>query len=312
MNRRTFVALAAAAPFALREGLARAAAASPHALVTCDAESRLALVDLGALRIVGTVPTPPDPRAIERVGRYAVVCHTAAGVVTVVDRHRVLHTLRSFVEPRYVAAHPDGVHAFVTDSGSSGVVSIDTRTGRALGKARLDGWARHVTVDRSGRVLWVGLGSAAASVAVVDVSDVGRPRHVATVPTPFLSHDVGFAPDGRVWVTSGLGRESTVFGAGRELLDTLAADAAPQHVTFSRDRAYVTSGGDGTFRVHALSGRLLGTTAVPVGSYNVQHGQGLVLTPSLDRGTLAVLDRHGRLVRVLQISSSCHDACFLA
>jgi DNA-binding beta-propeller fold protein YncE len=313
VNRREFVALAAAAPFALREGLARAAATSSHALVTCDAESHLALVDLGALRIVGTVPTPPDPRAIEQVGPYAVVCHTAAGVVTVVDRHRVRHTLRSFVEPRYVAAHPDGVHAFVTDSGASGVVSIDARSGRALGKARLDGWARHVTLDHSGRVLWVGLGSAAASVAVVDVSDVGRPRHVATVPTPFLSHDVGFAPDGRVWVTSGLARESTVFGAGRrELIDTLVADAAPQHVTFSRDRAYVTSGGDGTFRVHALSGRLLRTTAVPVGSYNVQRGPGLVLTPSLDRGTLAVLDLHGRLVRVLEVSRSCHDACFVA
>jgi DNA-binding beta-propeller fold protein YncE len=311
VNRREFVALAAAAPFALRQGLAVAAAA-PHALVACDAESRLALVDLGALRVVGTVATPPDPRAIEQVGRVAVVCHTAAGVVTVVDRQRVLHTLHDFVEPRYVAAHPDGTHAFVTDSGSSGVVSINVRSGRTLGRVLLAGWARHVTIDGSGRVLWVGLGSAASSVAVVDVSDLRRPRHVATVPTPFLSHDVGFAPDGRVWVTSGLKRESTVFDAGRQLRSTLAADAAPQHVTFSRDRAYVTSGDDGTFRVHALSGRVLRTTAIPVGSYNVQHGPGLVLTASLDRGTLAVLDDHGRLLRVLHVAGSCHDACFVA
>jgi len=84
VNRREFVALAAAAPFFLGDLSARAASA-PHALVTCDAESRLALVDLGALRIVGKVATPPDPRAIEQVGPYAVVCHTAAGVVTVRD-----------------------------------------------------------------------------------------------------------------------------------------------------------------------------------------------------------------------------------
>ncbi|HEX6763204.1 MAG TPA: hypothetical protein VF094_10405 [Gaiellaceae bacterium] len=312
MNRRQFVALAAAAPFALRDGLARAAAAPRHALVTCDADSRLALVDLGTLRLAGFVETPPDPRAIERVGAYAVVCHTAAGVVTVVDRHRVRHMLHELVEPRYVAAHPDGVHAFVTDSGSSGVVVIDVMRGVTLGRVHLGGWARHVTIDRSGRVLWVGLGSAAPSVAVVDVSDPRRPRLRATVPTPFLSHDVGFAPDGRVWVTSGENRESTVFGARRRLEHRLAADAAPQHVTFSRDRAYVTSGDDGTFRVHALSGRLLRTTAIPVGSYNVQHGSGLVLTPSLDRGTLAVLDDHGRLVGVVSVSSSCHDACFVA
>ena len=311
MNRREFVVLAAVAPFALRQGVARAASAQ-HALVTCDAESRLALVDVDALRVVGSVRTPPDPRAIEQVGPYAVVCHTAAGVVTVVDRHRVRHTLHDFVEPRYVAAHPDGVHAFVTDSGSSGVVSIDARSGRALGKVKLGGWARHVTIDASGRRLWVGLGSAAASVAVVDVSDHGRPRHVRTVPTPFLSHDVGFAPDGSVWVTSGEKRESTVFAAGGRLRQRLAADTAPQHVTFSRDRAYVTSGADGTFRVHGPAGDLLRTTAIPVGSYNVQHGPGRVLTPSLDRGTLAVLDDHGRLIRVIQVAGSCHDACFIA
>ena len=243
MNRREFVALAAAAPFFLGDLSARAASA-PHALVTCDAESRLALVDLGALRIVGKVATPPDPRAIEQVGPYAVVCHTAAGVVTVVDRHRVRHTLHEFVEPRYVAAHPDGVHAFVTDSGSSGVVSIDTRSGRALGRARLSGWARHVTIDASGR--------------------------------------------------------------------RLAADGAPQHVTFSSNRAYVTSGVDGAFRVHGLTGEVLRTTAIPIGSYNVQHGLGFVLTPSLIRGTLAVLDDEGRLLRVLRVASSCHDACFIA
>ena len=260
----------------------------------------------------GSVATPPDPRAIQQVGSYAVVCHTAAGVVTVVDRHDVRHTLDGFVEPRYVAAHPDGVHAFVTDSGSSGVVSIDVPSGRALGKLRLGGWARHVTIDRAGRRLWVGLGSAASSVAIVDVSDVRRPRLVASARTPFLSHDVGFAPDGRVWVTSGEKRESTVFGAPGRLELRLAADAAPQHVTFSNDRAYVTSGDDGTFRVHALSGRVLRTTAIPDGSYNVQHGQGLVLTASLNRGTLAVLDEHGRLVGVLQVAGSCHDACFVA
>ena len=311
MNRRQFIAAAAVAPFAVRASLVRAADAR-QALVTCDAEARLALVDLGSMRVAGFVATPPDPRAIERVGALAVVCHTAAGVVTVVDRHRVRHTLRGFVEPRYVAAHPDGVHAFVTDSGASGVVAIDAVAGTVLGKARLTGWARHVTIDAPGRRLWVGLGSAARGVAVVDVSELRRPRHVATVATPFLSHDVGVAPDGRVWVTSGEHRVSTIFDAAERLQVRLGADAAPQHVTFSGDRAYVTSGDDGTFRVHALSGRLLRTTAIPRGSYNVQHGDGLVLTPSLDRGTLAVLDDHGRRLAVVRVSSSCHDACFIA
>ncbi|HZO34109.1 MAG TPA: hypothetical protein VFB17_03430 [Gaiellaceae bacterium] len=311
MNRRAFLAAAAAAPFALRETVARASAPL-HALVTCDAESRLALVDLGALRVVGHVATPADPRAIEQVGDVAVVCHTAAGVVTVVDRRRVRHLLHGFVEPRYVAAHPDGVHAFVTDSGSSSVTAIDVVSGRALGRVGLTGWARHVTLDRRARLLWAGLGSAATGVAAVDVSNPRRLRHVASVPTPFLSHDVGFAPDGRVWVTSGEFGETTIFDAHGRMRVRLGADAAPQHVTFSNGLAYVTSGAAGTFRVQTFAGRVLRTTAIPVGSYNVQHGHGLVLTPSLDRGTLAVLDQRGRLLRTIRVSSSCHDACFVA
>ncbi len=310
MDRRRFVTLAAVTPFALRETLARAAG-SPHALVTCDAESRLALVDLAALRVVGSVATPADPRAIEQVGPFAVVCHTAAGVVTVVDRHRVRHTLRGFVEPRYVAAHPDGIHAFVTDSGASSVVAVDTRAGTVLGRAKLDGWARHVTLDRAGRTLWVGLGSAAASVAVVDVRDPRRPRHTATVPTPFLSHDVGFAPDGDVWLTSGAHGETAIFAASGRQRGRLEADAAPQHVTFSSRLAYVTSGDDGTFRVQSLAGDVLHTTRIPVGSYNVQHGAGRIITPSLDQGTLTVLDERGRLLRTIAVASSCHDACFV-
>ena len=51
MTRREFVVLAAAAPFALRTALA-AAAQPPLALVTCDDESRLAVVDLGSFRTV--------------------------------------------------------------------------------------------------------------------------------------------------------------------------------------------------------------------------------------------------------------------
>ena len=311
MNRRTFLSLAVGVPFAFRDTLARASTPA-HAFVTCDAESRLALVDLGSLRVVGFVPTVADPRAIEQVAGVAVVCHTATGAVSVVDRHRVRHVLHGFVEPRYVAAHPDGVHAFVTDSGASSVTTVDVVAGRVLGRVPLPGWARHVSLDRDGRRLWVGLGSAADRVAVVDVTEMQRPRLAATVPTAFMSHDVGVAPGGEVWVTSGERPETVVFdGRGRERR-RLQADAAPQHVTFSARAAYVTSGDDGTLRLETLDGRVLRTTAVPRGSYNVQHGNGLVLTASLDHGTLAVLDEQARLLRVIQVAGSCHDACFVA
>jgi hypothetical protein len=74
----------------------------------------------------------------------------------------------------------------------------------------------------------------------------------------------------------------------------------------------VTSGLDGTVHVHSLrDGRMLRTTATPAGSYNVQQGAGRILTPSLDRGTLSVLDTQGRLLRRIAVARSSHDACFI-
>ncbi|MGH3003450.1 MAG: YncE family protein [Gaiellaceae bacterium] len=310
VNRREFVTVAAGAPFALRTTLA-AAASAPSALVTCDAESRLAIVDLGSFRAAGSIATLADPRSIELVGDRAVVCHTAVGPLSIVDRHGVRHVVHGLEEPRYTAAHPDGVHAFVTDSGRSGVVALDVARGKLLGRAPLGGWARHLGIDAAGTTLWVGLGTASTEIAVVDVRDPARPRHVHTVRPPFLAHDVSYAPDGRVWVTSGEQRSSAIYHAGRSLVSLLGADLAPQHVTFGNGLAYVTSGDSGLLRVHTLAGRVIRTTSIPVGSYNVQQGHGRVLTPSLERGTLTVLDRRGALLARVQVAGSCHDACFL-
>lgn len=298
MNRREFALLAAAAPFGLRAALT----AAPSALVTCDAEARLAVVDLGTYRVARSIATLPDPRSIELVGGRAVVCHTAVGAVSIVDKHGVRHVLRGFVEPRYTAAHPDGRHAFVTDSGHSGVVVIDVLRGVEVGRVRLPGWARHLTIDPAGERLWVGLGTAAEHVAVIDAKPL---RRVSLLATGFLVHDVGHAPDGRLWVTSGASRELAVAGAVQQ------ADLSPQHVTFGNGVAYVTSGDSGTLHVQTPDGRVVRQTAVPPGSYNVQFGSNRVLAASLLRGTLAVLDRHGALLRVVRVADSCHDACFL-
>ena len=310
MNRREFVALAAAASFGVRAALA-AAAGAPSALVTCDDESRLAVVDLGTFRIVRRIATPAGPRAIELVGERAVVAHWAVGSVAIVDAHRVLHVIEGVGEPRYAAAHPDGVHAFVTDSGY-GLVTIDALRGRIVGRVKLPGWPRHVTIDPTGKTLWVGLGTSSPHVAVVDVTDPRRPRRVALVTPPFGAHDVGFSPDGQaVWVTAGTTGETAIYSHGHELRATLSADAAPQHVTFSSAAAYVTSGDAGTLRVHSrANGRVVRSTPIPVGSYNVQYGQGRVITPSLSKGTLTILNERGALLASVLVAGSCHDACF--
>jgi hypothetical protein len=134
------------------------------------------------------------------------------------------------------------------------------------------------------------------------------------VRPPFLAHDVGFDPGGaRVWVTSGdRGRIAIYGGHSRRLLRILHADAAPQHVTFVRNRAFVASGDDGTVRVYEeRDAALVCTTRVPLSSYNVQEGWGSILTPSLSAGTLTILWPTGVVRLSRRVARSSHDACFV-
>src|SRR5207248_7728044 len=121
--------------------------------------------------------TVEGPRSIEgHEGVIAVCAHTKLGKVSLIardgDRIHVRRVLGGFTEPRYTAIA--GRHAFVTDSGSGEVATIDLEGGRVVNRAPVGDLARHVT--RRGRTLWVALGSSAARIVAVDVSDPLRPR----------------------------------------------------------------------------------------------------------------------------------------
>jgi DNA-binding beta-propeller fold protein YncE len=314
VDRREF--LFSVSALALAPRVRSVPASRPVALVTADLESRLVAVDLPGGHVRRYVPTLQFPRSVERVGETAVVAHSDIGAVTLLHGPtlEIAHVLRGFGEPRYTAGHPDGRHAYVTDAGRGEVVALDALSGRVLARETVGERARHVSMDRSGRTLWVALGTKAEEIAVVDVSDRMRPRLERRFRPPFLAHDVGFAPDGRyAWISSGDRNQLAVYSVetGR-LLATPYGDAPPQHVTFAGGFAYVTSGWSGTLRVHRVDGRPLARTVVPVGSYNVQQTMGWVVTPALGRGYLTVLDERGRIRRSERIARSSHDACIVA
>ena len=315
MNRREFLGSAAVGGLLLAaspDAFARRLGGLPVALVTADTESHVAVVGLDDGRILRRLATPAGPRSIESVGRTAVVAHTDGGAVTLVDGPdlRIRRVLRGFGAPRYTAAGADGRLAYMTDSARGEVVVVDLVRDRVVHRTDVGGPARHVTAF--GSTLWTALGTKAERIAVLDLSDPFRPRLRGHVTPPFLAHDVGFTPLGaRVWVSSGdRGRLAVYDAAKRRQLFALPADAPPQHVTFLAGRAYVTSGDDGLLRVHRLDGRLQRTTRVPPGSYNVQVGWGLVLTPSLSQGTLCVVGAGGELRSRVGVARSSHDACF--
>jgi outer membrane protein assembly factor BamB len=86
----------------------------------------------------------------------------------------------------------------------------------------------------------------------------------------------------------------------------------PQHVTFVRGAVYVTSGDDGTVRVHDVrTGRARSSSTIPAGSYNVDHAGDLIVTPSLSQGTVCLLRRDGTVLRRVHVAPSSHDACIV-
>jgi DNA-binding beta-propeller fold protein YncE len=310
MDRRAFV-LASASLLLAPRALARAS--TEVALVTADLEARLVAVELATGRVLQHVPTLPKPRSIEAVGHVAVVAHSEVGAISLVHAPslQVAHVLRGFGEPRYTAGHPDGRHAYVSDAKRGEVVALDVLRGRVLARTRVGHLARHITIDPSGRTLWVSLGSKAREIAVVDVSHRGRPRLVRRFEPPFLAHDVGWAPDSRhIWVSSGDRNELAIYRGGR-VIARVPGDEPPQHVTFRGPRVYVASGESGTLRVHELGGRQLRASAVPDDSYNVQQALGWVVTPGLGRGTVCILDSRGRVLRTQTVARSSHDACIV-
>lgn len=250
------------------------------------------------------------------------MAHTEHGFVTLIGTASlsVRAELDGFEEPRYGADRPVGrfvgesVLAYVTDSAAEEVVTVDVLgSGRILWRTRVPGPARHISVSPDGTTIWTVLGSKAARVAVLDASDARRPKLLRTISPPFLAHDVVFSPDGRTaWVTSGDERRIALYRSERRPVRLLAAGAPPQHVAFARRKAFVASGDDGTVRRHTLDGELVREARVPLGSYNVSFGGARVVSPSLQRGTVSVLDRNGRVRAVQKIARAAHDACVVA
>jgi hypothetical protein len=307
MNRREFIAAGLLGFPALRAcASSRGAPPSPLVLATADTESHVAVLAPGSGRIVQRLRTLEGPRSIEGRAGIAVCAHTKLGRLSLIERHgdrvHVRRVLGGFVEPRYTAIA--GHYAFVTDSGAGEVATIDLDRGRVVRRAAVGDLARHVT--RRGHTLWIALGSSAARVVAVDVSDPLHPKVKRHLAPRFRAHDVAVAPDGRLWITAGRERRIALHD-GPEL----DADEAPQHIAFGRDRAFVASGDQGTVRVHALDGRLLHRIRVPRGSYNVQRAGRFVLTPSLGTGTVTVLDGRGRVLRIVRVADAAHDACML-
>ena len=289
----------------------------PLALATADTEAHVVVVGLARGDVQRRLATVEDPRSIESgPGGHVVVAHPTAGAVSLLTTRpaRVRRVLRGLGAPRYTAFSPDGAHAFVSDGARGELVVVDLARGRIVAGVEVGAGARHLSLDPAGRTLWVALGSSAAAIAVVDVA-----RSAAPAPAPSRAPAVpgprrGLLPQ-RPARVGHRGARAPAGGAagvrrGRPVL--LSADDAPQHVSFgAASPTWPAATAPACGCTICCTDVYAGRARVPYGSYNIQAGAGAVVTPSLARGTLTILDRAGRVRREVQVAPAAHDACLL-
>ena len=245
---------------------------TPTALVTADLESHVVAVDVVAGRVLREIPTLADPRSIEPVGNLAVVGHTEQGASrsstarrSSAPRDRRLRASRATRPPL-----GDDRHALVTDSGRRHARRHRRRRPARRSRPRPLGGRRGTspwTVGRDRAIVALGTrpSGSRSSTSPAGASATRAPLRAA-VPRPRRRVRPGRRSGSRRAT-----RASSRLRARPVVARRLRADAPPQHVTFHRGRAYVTSGDDGTLRVHSAATGASSSALVALGSYNVQH-----------------------------------------
>ena len=289
------VALLALAP----ASQARVQGGSPVALVT-DGGDRVVAVALPSGRVLGRVSVPPGAGAVASLGATSAVASARSGAVTLLNGLRVTRIFRGFASPHVVAFAPSGEWLYVTDDAGGTLSVIELARSRIVARLHIGGSAHSMAVDPSGNQLWVALGPAARSVAILDVGDPAHPRATGRLDPAGLVHDLAFSPDGRsVWVTYADRAEVGVFyGPNHRLMRLIPTGEPPQRIAFepfsAARHAFVTSR-DGMLRIVSLrSRRVMRLIPVARGPFALAVGGGLLAT--LAGGTLTERTDEGRIL----------------
>lgn len=300
--------LAAPAPTATKSARALA-------LVTAETLNQLAAVELPSGRVLKRLPMPAGPQNVAAESDLAVVVSPSAGAITFVDAHRLRidKILRGFAAPHIAAFSRDGKLVYVTDDARGQLVVVRLACRCVVRKLFVGLGAHHLSQSPDGGRIWVVLGERARSVALVDAHVPERPRLVGHFVAPGAAHDVTFSPDGtRVWLSFS-DRSTVAILAARthRVVRTLPAGSPPQHIAFGA-YAYVSSGNDATLRLLSRrTGRLVASARVPLGSYNLGVGPGVVATSSLTNGMLTELRADGRRILSERVAPAARDVALV-
>jgi DNA-binding beta-propeller fold protein YncE len=284
------------------------------------------VVELLSGRIARRVALPVDPEDIAAIGDggIAIVVSSGAGKVTVLDREtlRPIKTFGGFDQPHIAAISPDGQYAYVTDDARGTLTVIRLGDMKVTSMLQVGAGAHHLALSPDERRVWVALGQAADTIAILStvirtppppsspVGDPGHPGVIGYFAPGFQAHDLSFSPDGKhVWISSAAGPDVAVFDARtRRVLFRVPVGPPPQHLTLEGRYAYITSGYGGTIeKVDVATGRVITRADAPYGSFELAAGDGYVATASLLRGTLAIYTPRLKLLRVVKLAPATRE-----
>ncbi|HWE44015.1 MAG TPA: cytochrome D1 domain-containing protein [Gemmatimonadaceae bacterium] len=286
--RLTGVVLAGCAAFAA-DAAAQRSGRAPLAFVSNEASHDISVVDLGARRVVATIPVGGRARGVQAApgGRVVYVAvsddsptvESSADAIVAIDvaTLRVTGRIEAGTDPEQLAVSTDGRRIFAANEDAGTATVIDLRTRKTLSSAVVGIEPEGVAASPDGRWVYV-TAETSNSVSMVDARTA---KVVGNVLVDVRPRAVAFSPDSRrAYVTAEIGGSLTALDTRRHVVAATVAleenAGKPVGVVVSRDgtRVFVANGARGTVSVvDAASLRVV--QSIKVGS----RPWGLALSP---------------------------------
>jgi YVTN family beta-propeller protein len=180
--------------------------------------------------------------AVAPHGRHALVTHTLAGGISVIDLETfaVSELIETGMTPNYVLFTRDGARAYVSNAGDGTVSEIDTQDWRVTRTMAAGDLPEHMALSPDDRSLYV----ANIEAGTVSVLALDRGKVVKTIDIGGELHGLDLSEDGKTLFVSAKGADKLVavdLASGETLSQTLSP--APYHLAVvpGSGKLYVSS-----------------------------------------------------------------------
>ena len=232
---------------------------SGFAYILNSNDGTVSVLNIITNKIVTTIPTGNDPRAITTSadGKFVYVVNSGSNTVSIISTltNSVISTIPGGVQPSGVAVSTDGSLVYVA-SESSGIISVVNIAAKSvLTTINVGAYPEGVILSPDGSHLYVvnNTNGHSGSVSVINTS---TNKVITNIPVGISPYGLSISPDGsRLYVANSsqgaVGTVSVINTATDKVVSTITVGSNPYDVAVSPDgsRVYVTNDGENTVSV---------------------------------------------------------------